>query len=313
MEIPKKLQDEMWEYCRANNITNVDEFMHKMITNGFNTEKYGNAPFSHNLEPEIIEKEVIKEVVKEVIKEVPVEVIKEVEKVVEKKVEVPVEVIKEVPVDRIVEKEVIKEIVVEKEVPVEVVKEIEKIVEKEIYVTDDETITELTHKISDLEDKLELEVKTSNAQVEINKELGEVKNSLFDELEKKKEELDETLLLLNDITKDERIKELEDELDKVSNWRELHQTQKEDIEVANEEVEKLKKEISKLKKQTDKKVDEKYKTFWEDEVKSHNRTKEELEELKKPKAKPKNTNDNDDIYGSDEKGWWSGGSNLMGK
>ena len=37
------------------------------------------------------------------------------------------------------------------------------------------------------------------------------------------------------------------------------------------------------------------------------------EELKKPKAKPKNTNDNDDIYGSDEKGWWSGGSNLMGK
>lgn len=313
MEIPKKLQDEMWEYCRANNITNVDEFMHKMITNGFNTEKYGNAPFSHNLEPEIIEKEVIKEVVKEVIKEVPVEVIKEVEKVVEKKVEVPVEVIKEVPVDRIVEKEVIKEVVIEKEVPVEVVKEIEKIVEKEIYVTDDETITELTHKISDLEDKLELEVKIANAQVEINKELDEAKNSIFDELEKKKEELDETLLLLNDITKDERIKELEDELDKVSNWRELHQTQKEDIEVANEEVEKLKKEISKLKKQTDKKVDEKYKTFWEDEVKSHSRTKEELEELKKPKAKPKNTNDNDDIYGSDEKGWWSGGSNLMGK
>lgn len=313
MEIPKKLQDEMWEYCRANNITNVDEFMHKMITNGFNTEKYGNAPFSHNLEPEIIEKEVIKEVVKEVIKEVPVEVIKEVEKVVEKKVEVPVEVIKEVPVDRIVEKEVIKEVVIEKEVPVEVVKEIEKIVEKEIYVTDDETITELTHKISDLEDKLELEVKTANAQVEINKELDEAKNSLFDELEKKKEDLDETLLLLNDITKDERIKELEDELDKASNWRELHQTQKEDIEVANEEVEKLKKEISKLKKQTDKKVDEKYKTFWEDEVKSHSRTKEELEELKKPKAKPKNTNDNDDIYGSDEKGWWSGGSNLMGK
>ena len=313
MEIPKKLQDEMWEYCRANNITNVDEFMHKMITNGFNTEKYGNAPFSHNLEPEIIEKEVIKEVVKEVIKEVPVEVIKEVEKVVEKKVEVPVEVIKEVPVDRIVEKEVIKEVVIEKEVPVEVVKEIEKIVEKEIYVTDDETITELTHKISDLEDKLELEVKTANAQVEINKELDESKNSLFDELEKKKEELGETLLLLNDITKDERIKELEDELDKASNWRELHQTQKEDIEVANEEVGKLKKEISKLKKQTDKKVDEKYKTFWEDEVKSHSRTKEELEELKKPKAKPKNTNDNDDIYGSDEKGWWSGGSNLIGK
>lgn len=302
MEIPKKLQDEMWEYCRANNITNVDEFMHKMITNGFNTEKYGNAPFSHNLEPEIIEKEVIKEVVKEVIKEVPVEVIKEVEKVVEKKVEVPVEVIKEVPVDRIVEKEVIKEVVIEKEVPVEVVKEIEKIVEKEIYVTDDETITDLTHKISDLEDKLELEVKTSNAQVEINKELDEAKNSIFDELEKKKEELDEA------------IEDWGADVTTLSN--NLEST----IEENNKEKNKLKKEITKLKKELDAvrrkldaKADDKYKTFWEDEVKSHNRTKEELEELKKPKAKPKNTNDNDDIYGSDEKGWWSGGSNLMGK
>ena len=100
MDIPKKLQDEIWDYCRANNISNIDEFTGKMLVNGFNVEKYGNVPFSHNIEPEVIEKEVIKEVEKivekEVIKEVPVEVIKEVEKIVEKKVEVPVEVIKEV-------------------------------------------------------------------------------------------------------------------------------------------------------------------------------------------------------------------------
>ena len=64
MEIPKKLQDEIWQYCMTNNITNVDDFMYKMITNGFNTEKYGNAPFSHNNEPEVIEKEVIEIVIR---------------------------------------------------------------------------------------------------------------------------------------------------------------------------------------------------------------------------------------------------------
>jgi len=299
MDIPKKLQEEIWQYCMANNITNVDEFMHKMITNGFNTEKYGNAPFSHNIEPEVIEKEVIKEVEKivekEVIKEVPVEVIKEIEKIVEKKVEVPVEVIKEVPVDRIVEKEVIKEIVVEKEVPVDVIKEVEKIVEKEVYITDDETITNLTHKITDLEEKLELEIKTSNAQVEINKELDEVKNSLFDELEKKKEELDEAI---------------EDwGADVTTLTNNLEST----IEENNKEKNKLKKEITKLKNQLEKKTDDKYKKFWEDEIEAHDKTKEEINKLKETINQLKGNTKDDDIYGNDEKGWWSGGSNLIGK
>lgn len=315
MEIPKKLQDEIWDYCRANNISNIDEFTNKMLVNGFNVEKYGNAPFAQNIEPEVIEKEVIKEVEKivekEVIREVPVEVIKEVEKVVEKRVEVPVEVIKEVPVDRIVEKEVIKEIVVEKEVPVEVIKEVEKIVEKEVYVTDDEQVGELTDKIRDLEEKLELEIKTSNAQVEINKELAEVKNSLFDELEKKKEELDEAIedWGVDVTTLSNNLESTIEEKNKIVSDYDVK------IDTLNRKITDLTNEISQLEKDLEeKKTDDKYKKFWEDEIEAHDKTKEEINILKETINQIKgNTNNDDDIYGSDEKGWWSGGSNLMGK
>ena len=89
MEIPKKLKDEFWEYCRLNNITDIDSFMLKSLQQGFNIEKYGTEPFKIGGEPEIIEKEIVKVITAttevEVVKEVPVEieVIKEVEKIVE--------------------------------------------------------------------------------------------------------------------------------------------------------------------------------------------------------------------------------------
>jgi len=90
MEIPKKLKDEIWEYCRLNNITDIDSFMLKSLQQGFNIEKYGPTPFTiGGKEPEVIEKEVVKVITAttevEVVREVPVEieVIKEVEKIVE--------------------------------------------------------------------------------------------------------------------------------------------------------------------------------------------------------------------------------------
>lgn len=89
MEIPKKLKDEFWEYCRLNNITDIDSFMLKSLQQGFNIEKYGTEPFKIGGDPEIIEKEVVKVITAttevEVVREVPVEieVIKEVEKIVE--------------------------------------------------------------------------------------------------------------------------------------------------------------------------------------------------------------------------------------
>lgn len=76
MEVSKELNDEIWNYCRANNITNIDEFMTKCLKQGFTAEKFGATP---SVREKIVEKEVEK------IVEV------EVEKIVEKIVEVPVE------------------------------------------------------------------------------------------------------------------------------------------------------------------------------------------------------------------------------
>lgn len=72
MEIPKKINDEIWDYCRANQISNIDEFMLKLLKQGFSTEKYGATPMKNT----VIEK----------IVEVPVE------KIVEKVIEVPINV-----------------------------------------------------------------------------------------------------------------------------------------------------------------------------------------------------------------------------
>jgi hypothetical protein len=79
MEIPKKIKDEIWEYCRVNDIPNIDDFTLKMISQGFTVEKYGAAPTARE---KIVEKVVEKEIEK--IVEVPVEKI--IEKIVEKEV-----------------------------------------------------------------------------------------------------------------------------------------------------------------------------------------------------------------------------------
>ena len=94
MEIPKNLKDEIWEYCRLNDISNIDEFIVKMIRQGYTIEKFGSTPLGGNE-------------------------VKEIEKIVE--------VIREVPV--------------------------EKIIEKEIFITDDIQITELTNKLTQLEEE----------------------------------------------------------------------------------------------------------------------------------------------------------------
>jgi hypothetical protein len=70
MEIPKELNNDIWEYCRANNITNIDEFTLKLIKQGFTTEKFGSTPIVKTIEVEKI-----------------------VEKIVEKPVEVPVNMV----------------------------------------------------------------------------------------------------------------------------------------------------------------------------------------------------------------------------
>jgi hypothetical protein len=41
VEIPTKLKEEIVNFCRVNSIDDVDNFMLKMLRQGFNIEKYG--------------------------------------------------------------------------------------------------------------------------------------------------------------------------------------------------------------------------------------------------------------------------------
>ena len=91
------------EYCKLNNIEDVDKFISKCYIEGFNINKYGLLGDDSGKTGIVGEKQVEIEVIREIRVEVPVEVIKEVEVVKEiiREVEVIKEVIVEVPVPNI--------------------------------------------------------------------------------------------------------------------------------------------------------------------------------------------------------------------
>jgi len=178
LTLNKQTQKELTDYCKLNDIEDVDKFFQQCFKQGFDIKKYGLLGENNERVVEYIEKEVpievIKYVEKETIREVPVEVTKEVEKevintvYVEKEVPIEkiVEVIKEIPVyisgdTQIIEKVIEVPIEVIKEV--EVIKEIEKPNEKMVMLQEtlmklrremgdkDKTITELNNKIEQLE------------------------------------------------------------------------------------------------------------------------------------------------------------------
>lgn len=72
------LDDEFLEYCRLNNIDDVEKLAKDTFNRGFTILKYGETPFGLKPTEKIVEKEVVKEVIVEVEKIVNVEVIKEV-------------------------------------------------------------------------------------------------------------------------------------------------------------------------------------------------------------------------------------------
>ncbi len=51
MDLPQNIKDEIWEYCRLNNITNIDDFILKMVKQGFTVEKYGAVPAATSITP----------------------------------------------------------------------------------------------------------------------------------------------------------------------------------------------------------------------------------------------------------------------
>jgi len=135
MEVPKKLKDEIWEYCRLNDISNIDEFIIKMIRQGYSVEKFGATPLGTTE-------------------------VKEVEKIVE--------VIREVPV--------------------------EKIIEKEVFITDDIQITELTNKLTQLEEEKRIfSTKTTEIgtiRQEFSTKMKEMENIFHDKLSLKDNEIE---------------------------------------------------------------------------------------------------------------------------
>jgi hypothetical protein len=65
MEIPKEINNEIWDYCRVNRITNIDDFTVKLIKQGFTVEKFGATP-SVSIVEKIVEKVVEVPVEKEI-------------------------------------------------------------------------------------------------------------------------------------------------------------------------------------------------------------------------------------------------------
>ena len=187
------------EYCKLNNIEDVEKFISKCFTNGLNIEKYGLLGDDSGKTSIVSEKQVEIEVIREIRVEVPIEVVKY--------VEIPVEIIKEIEVIQYVDREVIKE------VPVEIIKEKVLNVIQEVSVPNidkirDETkINELLLKIQQLENQEPIikevivekivEVEKSNDKTlllqetlqKLKKELS-LKNTRIEDLEEKNKQLE---------------------------------------------------------------------------------------------------------------------------
>jgi len=187
------------EYCKLNNIKDVDKFISKCYTDGYNIQKYGLLGDDSEKIGGIEEKQVEIEVIKEIRVEVPVEVVKY--------VEVPVEIIKEIEVIQYVDREVIKEVPVEiiKEKIVNVIQEVP--VPNFVHIWDETQVNELLSKIQQLENRppeiietikeVIVEVEKSNDKIlllqetlqKLRKELS-LKNTRIEDLEKINKQLE---------------------------------------------------------------------------------------------------------------------------
>ena len=160
MKIPKKLKEEIWEYCRLNNISNIDDFTIKMTQQGFTVEKFGATPFGEGVGE-----------VKEVEKIVEVPVDKIVEKIIEKVVEVPVE--------KIVEKEIYitddDEVKKLSDKNIELIAEVKELKNKLEDKSKDNLITDLNKKIKDMN---KTNTKSKNEVSNLEKQLKELKEKL---------------------------------------------------------------------------------------------------------------------------------------
>jgi len=179
------------EYCKLNNIEDVNKFITKCYTEGFNIKKYGLLGNDSEKTGIVGEKQVEIEVIREIRVEVPVEVIKE--------VEVVKEIIREV--------EVIKEVIVEVPVP-----NIGKI-------RDENQINELLLKIQQLENQEPI-IKEVIVEKEVIREVVVEKETTDNSLKPKLEALQNTVQKLkqDNIDKDKKIREYEKTIEDIQKF-----------------------------------------------------------------------------------------------
>jgi predicted RNase H-like nuclease (RuvC/YqgF family) len=65
LTIPKNLETDINQYCKVNNITDIDNYVVDMLQRGHNIEKYGNSPNN------TVTEKVVEKIVEKII-EVPV-------------------------------------------------------------------------------------------------------------------------------------------------------------------------------------------------------------------------------------------------
>jgi len=166
----KQIIKSLSEYCKLNNVENVDGFIKKCFESGFNIEKYGLLGKTLNDGEKDLKMGIVGE------KQVEIEVIRE----------------------------------IRVEVPVEVIKEVEKIVTKIEYISDKSGESELFGKIEQLNknifhlnEELELEKKIFSTKTE------EMENIFHYEMSKKESELDELRRNLDIPLDDNKLKMLQ--------------------------------------------------------------------------------------------------------
>jgi len=208
MELPKDLKDKIWNYCRLNDITDLNGFMVKTLKKGFDIEVYGllgeilNEGEKHLKTGGEQEKWVEKEVI------------------VEKRVEIPVEVIKEV----IVEKEIIKEVEKIVEVP------IEKVVTKIEYISDKTTEDELGGIIANLKNEMSKK----------DEELDELRRNLDIALDKPPVEVIKEVEIIKEVENNDKLKMMGETLQKLRKELSLKDKKIEELETINKQIESIK-------------------------------------------------------------------------
>lgn len=78
VELPEKIYDEIKEYCRVNNIDDVDKFIRKIVNQGFTTEKWGVIGENKEPKTEIVEKIIEKVIISAITSSPEIQIVEKV-------------------------------------------------------------------------------------------------------------------------------------------------------------------------------------------------------------------------------------------